>query len=133
MWPLTRELEAKAQAFNFDAGWRESPVPVGQFWIAPEAERWDSRTATTVETLVLSKAGSISVHPDDVPRPERYIAKTSGCCGPRPWIEPNLGCPCCGEAVGREWADCETRAEVRFDPDAVEFVEDDAWVSPDRV
>lgn len=71
---------------------------------------------------VVSPPGSIAVNPGDVLRKAlNRSGVNNGCCDSDGCDGPNRSCVC-GQTVATEWADCWTRAEVRFLPDAVALV-----------
>lgn len=104
----------------------DSPVPMGvliRFTRNDEAGRLPVVLAADgFHRRRTSRAGAIAANPADVAREHVHATGADyGCCGSSGLSGPNRACTC-GSIVGTEWSDCWTKAEVRFNPDAVDVV-----------
>lgn len=106
--------------FEPDCEERTSPVPAGVMVVLPDpAVLSVHHPDGTIGERLVSSAGAISVNPVDVPKKAlKRSGINNGCCDSDGCDGPNRSCRC-GQVVAIQWADCWTRAEVRFLKEAV--------------
>jgi hypothetical protein len=101
----------------------EAVVGQGRYFVDPEPSRkmYDGRTG---ELVGVTSTNCVIVNPRDALAVRWHDERGEwiGCCGPDGDPEGNLVCSFCRTPVGTLAADCWTTLEVRFEPNALEWI-----------